>query len=143
MKYRVLGKEKVLALGAYDAVSLADARELRDAARKQLAKGNDPMVLRKADKVANWVASKNSFESVTRLWWAHWRPSRSEQHAGQVMRQFEANVFPYIGAQPVNSTQIAHGLNLQTRCAVERIFWASMSDTHEIHHAADDANVIV
>lgn len=64
MKYRVLGKEKVLALGAYDAVSLADARELRDAARKQLAKGNDPMVLRKADKVANWVASKNSFESV-------------------------------------------------------------------------------
>jgi len=65
-KYRVLGKEKVLALGAYPAVSLAQAREGQDTARKMLASGNDPMVIRKADKLASQAAAENSFESVSR-----------------------------------------------------------------------------
>ena len=104
-KYRVLGKEKVLALGAYPAVSLAQAREGQDTARKMLASGNDPMVVRKADKLASQAAAENSFESVARKWWSHWKPARSEQHASQVMRRFEADVFPHIGARPVTEIQ--------------------------------------
>ena len=104
-KYRVLGKEKVLALGAYPAVSLAQAREGQDTARKMLASGNDPMVIRKADKLASQAAAENSFESVARKWWSHWKPARSEQHASQVMRRFEADVFPHIGARPVTEIQ--------------------------------------
>lgn len=104
-KYRVLGKEKVMSLGAYPDVSLAQAREGMDKARKTLASGVDPMALRKADKVASRTAAENSFETVARLWWAHWKPSRSEQHAGQVMRRFEANVFPHIGSRPVSEIQ--------------------------------------
>lgn len=104
-KYRVLGKEKVLALGAYPAVSLAQAREGQDTARKMLASGNDPMVVRKADKLASQAAAENSFESVARKWWSHWKPARSEQHASQVMRRFEADVFPHIGARPVAEIQ--------------------------------------
>ena len=95
-KYRVLGKEKVLALGAYPDVSLAQAREGMEKARKMLAGGDDPMAIRKADKVATRTAAENSFESVARKWWSQWKPARSEQHAGQVMRRFEANVFPHI-----------------------------------------------
>jgi integrase len=101
-KYRVLGKEKVMALGAYPDVPLAQAREAMAEARKVLASGADPMVKRKTDKVATRTAAENSFETVARMWWAHWKPARSEQHAGQVMRRFEANVFPYIGARPVS-----------------------------------------
>ena len=104
-KYRVLGKEKVLALGAYPAVSLAQAREGQDTARKMLASGNDPKVVRKADKLASQAAAENSFESVARKWWSHWKPARSEQHASQVMRRFEADVFPHIGARPVTEIQ--------------------------------------
>lgn len=104
-KYRVLGKEKVMALGAYPDVSLAQAREGMAEARKSRAAGTDPMVKRKADKVASRTAAINSFEAVARVWWAHWKPARSEQHAGQVMRRFEANVFPYIGARPVSEIQ--------------------------------------
>ena len=37
MKYRFLGKEKVLAIGQYPHVSLLDAREARDKAKKLLA----------------------------------------------------------------------------------------------------------
>ena len=104
-KYRVLGKEKVLPLGAYPDVSLAQARDGVDKARKALAAGDDPMAKRKADKVASRTASENSFETVARKWWVNWKPARSEQHAGQVMRRFEANVFPYIGGRPISEVQ--------------------------------------
>ena len=104
-KYRVLGKEKVMALGAYPDVSLAQAREGVDKARKVLAAGSDPMAVRKADKAATRAAAENSFESVARIWWAHWKPARSEQHAGQVMRRFEADVFPHIGGRPISEIQ--------------------------------------
>ena len=70
-----------------------------------LAAGNDPMVVRKADKVASRAAAENSFDSVARKWWAQWKPARSDQHAGQVMRRFEANVFPHIGGRPVSEIQ--------------------------------------
>ena len=94
-----------MALGAYPDVSLAQAREGMAEARKSHAAGTDPMVKRKADKVASRAAAINSFEAVARDWWAHWKPARSEQHAGQVMRRFEANVFPHIGARPVSEIQ--------------------------------------
>lgn len=42
MNYRHMGKQKTLAFGVYPDTSLADAREQRDAARKVLAKGDDP-----------------------------------------------------------------------------------------------------
>ena len=105
LKFRVLGKEKVMALGAYPEKSLAEARGDVGEARKLLGAGTDPMAKRKADKVASRVAAESSFESVARAWWAHWKPTRSAQHAGQVMRRFEANVFPHIGARPVSEIQ--------------------------------------
>lgn len=52
MKYRFGGKEKLLAFGAYSAVSLKGARELRDDARRELVKGNDPGEIRRARKAA-------------------------------------------------------------------------------------------
>ncbi len=42
MNYRHLGKQKTLAFGVYPDTGLADAREQRDAARKLLARGEDP-----------------------------------------------------------------------------------------------------
>jgi integrase len=104
-KYRVLGKEKLMPLGAYPDVSLAQAREGVDKARKILAAGGDPMAIRKADKVATRTSAGNSFETVARLWWAQWKPALSERHAEQVLRRFEANVFPQIGGRPVSEIQ--------------------------------------
>lgn len=63
------------------------------------------MVQRKADSHAKAKASANSFETVARLWWATWKPARSEQHAGQVMRRFEADVFPHLGSRPVSAIE--------------------------------------
>src|SRR3974390_2960218 len=66
LKYRFGGKEKVLALGTYPEISLADAREKRDTARKQIATGIDPGEVKKAQKAARNAASENSFEIVAR-----------------------------------------------------------------------------
>ncbi len=49
-KYLFDGKEKLLSLGAYPDVSLKEARDRRDKARKQVAAGIDPGEHRKARK---------------------------------------------------------------------------------------------
>ncbi len=51
LKYRFGGKEKKLAFGAYPAVSLANARKLREDARSVLSAGSDPGVKKTAGEV--------------------------------------------------------------------------------------------
>jgi integrase len=104
-KYRVDGKEKVMPLGAYPDVSLAQARDAMADARKLLAAGTDPMAKRKADKVARQLSAENSFAAVARLWWAHWKATRSPSHTEYVLRRLEADVFPAIGARPVDAIE--------------------------------------
>jgi integrase len=61
--YRFGGKQKQIALGAYPRVTLAEARERREAARKLLAGGKDPSVERRLEKIAK-AAGGNSFREV-------------------------------------------------------------------------------
>ena len=61
--YRFGGKQKSLSLGAYPTISLADARERRDAARKLIANGIDPSLARRLEKIAA-AAGGNSFREV-------------------------------------------------------------------------------
>jgi hypothetical protein len=71
--YRFEGKEKLISLGKYPDVSLAQARERHAEARKLLATGVDPMAQRKAEKTAEKIAVENSFQSVAAQWLAHWQ----------------------------------------------------------------------
>jgi len=66
LKYRFLGKEKLLALGVYPETSLADARGKRTEARKILADGNDPGEAKKEVKRQLLINAENSFEAVGR-----------------------------------------------------------------------------
>lgn len=68
MNYRHLGKQKTLAFGVYPDTGLADAREQRDAARKLLARGEDPGERIKLDRIATTVAASNSFKAVADEW---------------------------------------------------------------------------
>jgi hypothetical protein len=63
-RYRHAGKEKLLALGAYPETSLAEAREKRDAAAKQVSAGTDPSHSRKMDKIAASISAGNLFADV-------------------------------------------------------------------------------
>lgn len=101
LKYRHGGKEKVLALGVYPEVSLKEARAKRDDARRLIAEGVDPGLARKQSKVANRLASENSFEALAREWHqsqlARWSPS----HATRVIESLEVDAFPNLGLVPV------------------------------------------
>lgn len=68
MNYRHLGKQKTLAFGVYPDTGLADAREQRDAARKLLARGEDPAERIKLERIAATVAASNSFKAVADEW---------------------------------------------------------------------------
>lgn len=100
-KYRHGGKEKRLALGAYPAVTLKQARADRDAARAILDTGTDPVQARKDEKAAQQLRLGTTFEAVARAWYANWSAARSQRHAGYVIRRLEADVFPAIGAKPI------------------------------------------
>ncbi|QQO20244.1 tyrosine-type recombinase/integrase [Bradyrhizobium diazoefficiens] len=66
--YRFGGKQKLIALGGYPAISLADARNGRDANKALLAKGIDPSEKRKADKFAAAIAHLTTFDRIADDW---------------------------------------------------------------------------
>jgi len=67
IKYRFERKDKRLALGAYPAVSLADARERRDAAKRLLGQGVDPLAVRREGK-ARQAAEKLVAKDASRVY---------------------------------------------------------------------------
>ena len=64
LKYRFGGKEKLLSLGTYPDISLKDARDRRDAARKLLANGGDPSTERRKQKLETRLSAANTFGAV-------------------------------------------------------------------------------
>lgn len=64
LAYRFDGKQKQIALGTYGIVTLKEAREKRDAAKKLLANGVDPALHAKLEKVKRQVAAANTFGLV-------------------------------------------------------------------------------
>lgn len=113
-RYRVDGKEKLMALGEYPLVGLGQARELHFAARKTLAGGVDPMAERKAEAEAKQKETEdrqreaeNSFEKIGRKWWAWWSVGKSPRHVDQVMRRLEADVFPVVGHKFIDAITAA------------------------------------
>lgn len=65
-RFRFAGKARLMSFGSYDLVNLVEAREKRGTVRKQVANGIDPVEERKAQKLAQLLSTKNSFEAICR-----------------------------------------------------------------------------
>ncbi|RIZ70201.1 MAG: DUF4102 domain-containing protein [Methylococcales bacterium] len=102
LDYRFNDKRKTLALGVYPETSLKQAREKREAARKLLADGIDPNENKKAVKSSKAESALNSFEVVAREWYERKLTDKSEHHQKRTMRIFTKDIFPYLGAKPIN-----------------------------------------
>ncbi|MCE5283251.1 MAG: integrase arm-type DNA-binding domain-containing protein, partial [Deltaproteobacteria bacterium] len=100
-KYRFDGKEKLLALGTYPEISLADARQRRDEARRQIAHGIDPGAVKKAQKQAK-TEETETFEVIGREWHAKFTSTWTPGHAVTIMSRLERDLFPWIGKRPIN-----------------------------------------
>jgi integrase len=118
LRYWIDSREKMLSLGTYPEVSLSTARARRDDARKLIASGTDPSEARKAEKVArraqevvkraiaNGDVLPGSFEAVAREWLETMHePQVSEGHASRSRIRLEKDVFPWIGATPIDEIE--------------------------------------
>ncbi|AIA46434.1 tyrosine-type recombinase/integrase [Serratia marcescens] len=101
LKYRFVGKEKMLSIGVYPDVSLADARQKRDDARKILAAGGDPGEVKKADKLAQKLSTENTFEAIAREWHKQKADRWSLRYRDEIIDTFEKDIFPYLGRRPI------------------------------------------
>ena len=99
-KYRFAGKEKLLALGTYPDISLADARKLHQAARENLADGIDPSSYKKTKKSADQSNSANSFEAVA-IEWSKTRNKKADSTEKRQRALLEKDLFPFIGNRPI------------------------------------------
>jgi len=96
-------------------VSLSEAREQRDAARKLVKQGIHPAHDRQAARLARQVENANTFEAVAREWIAKKKPGWTTYYLRQVERFLAADVFPYIGSLPMRNVMAAHLLEIVRR----------------------------
>lgn len=101
MKYRVDGKEKLLALGVYPEVGLKEARERRDDARKMLDNGGDPSSVKKTQKATRIERAENTFKAVALEWYEKQKPLWSEGHASKTLAMLKNDTFKKLGDLPV------------------------------------------
>ena len=101
MQYRFAGKQKVLALGVYPEVSLADARDRRTDARKVLAAGNDPSEVKKEAKRLTILNSENTFEAIAREWHDHRKHEWVDSHAYSILVRLDRHAFKKLGSRPI------------------------------------------
>ncbi|MDD4457465.1 MAG: integrase arm-type DNA-binding domain-containing protein, partial [Syntrophotalea acetylenica] len=101
-KYRFNGKEKLLALGTYPEISLADARERRDDARRLIAKGIDPGEAKKAAKTEQAERLANTFRKLAIDWYERQADILAEKTRKMIMSRLERDVFPVVGDTPLS-----------------------------------------
>jgi integrase len=101
LKYRFAGAARMMGLGVYPEVSLADARAARDEARKQLASGVDPSMQRRVERMQRELAIENSIEAIGTVWFAEKEATWVEDYARGIKRRLELNIYPWLGKVPI------------------------------------------
>lgn len=64
LKYRIDGREKLLAIGSYPEIGLGEARRRREEARELIALGKDPSREKQRDKVRARIQSADTFQAI-------------------------------------------------------------------------------
>lgn len=100
LRYWLNSRENRISLGTYPDVSLKDARERRDEARKLIANGIDPSEARKEVKAVA-AADAETFELVGREWHEKFKCSLTDRSAAEILHRLERDVFPWVGSRPM------------------------------------------
>ena len=101
LKYRFMGKENRIALGAYPETALKEAREKREAARKLLDSGVDLSQAKKEEKRQHRLSAGNTFEIIAREWHEHSKARWTVDHGKDILHRMEMNILPEIGHRPI------------------------------------------
>lgn len=97
LKYRLLGKEKLLSLGTYPEITLAQARIKRDEAKKLLSDGKDPSNERKREKQQSVIDAELTFEKVATDWLQIKERTLAPNTLKKMQGALKTNIFNRIG----------------------------------------------
>jgi len=111
-RFRFGGQQKRLSFGLYPEVSLKEARDRRDAARRQLRDGLDPGAEKKRAKLAQRPGPGTSVEAICREWFAEHVPGWTPAYAQDAVRAFEKHIYPKLGTRPMADVQPAELLQI-------------------------------
>ncbi len=146
-RYKIKGKQGKYVIGRYPDMSLAAARQERDEIRKLVKKGINPAQQRKKEKENNIKLQEqerlkrdNSFKKVAHGWYELAKEGKhkanakpwSDKHVKDVLSSFERDVFPIIGAMPIDEItshdilkiidkMTSRGVYDNTRKAIQRV----------------------
>lgn len=98
-RYRLAGKENILTIGRFPDVTVDEARQKRNDARKLLEQGKDPNQARKQEKIRATQENRSTFEAIFHEWVAtrKWAPATKRNRLSQI--QF--HILPHLGPLPV------------------------------------------
>lgn len=121
--YRYANKYRTMSFGAYPEITLKEARDKRDEARKLLRDNIDPMEHKKSAKQQLLDEHKNSFQLVATEYFDKNKQKWDEKHANRKWHFLEKDVFPILGKKPINNITAKELLtlfeNIQKRGAID------------------------
>ncbi len=109
LKYRISGKESRIAPGAYQAISLSDARQQREGIRKMLALNINPVQQRVAERGSR--TPEKVFKNLALAWHKSNR-KWSQNTADRLLASLNNHIFPVIGNLPVSELKPRHFIDL-------------------------------
>lgn len=114
-RFKLAGKGSWFALGDYPSVSLAEARDKCEEARKLVKQGINPVQNRQVERIKREQDSANTFEAVAKEWLAlkDWEEVTKRRRLDMLQRV----VFPSIGKMPVRQITPAHVLDILSKTA--------------------------
>ena len=96
------GKEKILSLGIYPAISLTAARKKTLEAKLALSAGNDPGQQKQYEKLTRKLSAENTFEAVGEEWFAKHSVHWSDTHKTRTLGILKNNLCKWLGQRPIS-----------------------------------------
>jgi len=125
LRYYWFEKEKMLSLGVYPRVSLAEARQKREEAKKLLDKNIDPSTAKKQAKRQAKLNAENTFEVIAREWHSKkteaWKPRTGEK----ILSYLRNDVFPHIGSRPIAEIDPPELLDVLRKIEERKAYYAA------------------
>ena len=114
--YAIDGKRKTLSIGTYPTISLAEARQAAEDARRKVANGQSPSEAKQQEKQIKQVAMLHTFEYLAMQWHRannhRWKPI----HSNRIINDMQKDVFPYIGQKQIDNIAVS-----DVKALIERI----------------------
>jgi integrase len=128
VKYHFSGKEKLLSLGPYPELSLAEAREKRSEAKKQILQGIDPSSVKRLEKIKSRLQAADTFGALADEWISIKCKDKAPATIKQKKSILKNHLRPWIGSRPVKEITAPELLAVLRRI--------ESKGTHELAHRA-------